>query len=118
MTALIVNTAVSHDPGILTIPLLKFDSLELLRYSTDLHFQYSLCNGYEKNGFAERSKILIGYRSKNKLVTRIFLQRYSLFLRFQQNYFQICIQQNVRSLSKIVLFVGSCCCEEFIKNYY
>jgi len=80
---------------------------------------------YGKNGFAERSKILAGYRKvillnyQNNCVEcselldyQNFLQHCSLFLRFQQNYlddptnyFQIYIQQNFRSLSKIVLSV-------------
>jgi len=41
---------------------------------------------------------------QNKLLEyKNFLQHCSLFLRFQQNYFQICIQQNFRSLSKVIL---------------
>jgi len=34
-----------------------------------------------------------------------FFEHCSLFLRFQQNYFQICIQQNFRFLRKIVLSI-------------
>jgi len=45
-----------------------------------------------------------------KLVARIFFAALccsSLFLRFQQNYFQICIQQNFRSLNKTLFCVDT-----------
>jgi len=86
-----------------------------------------------KNGFAERSKnfswigkaILLNQnnyveRSNQLLEYQNFLQHRSLFLRFQQNYFDgptklfssIYIQQNFRSLGKIVFFLCS-----YLYNY-
>jgi len=46
-----------------------------------------------QNNYIERSNWLLEYKN--------FFQHYSLFLKSQQNYFQIYIQQNFKFLSKI-----------------
>jgi len=52
-----------------------------------------------QNNYVKRS--VAKYQKNIKEYQKIFY--ISLFLRFQQNYFQIHIRQNFRSLSKIVL---------------
>jgi len=56
---------------------------------------------YQNN--VERSNLLLEYQNFCSIIR--YFQSSNIILMAQQNYFRICIQQNFKSLGKIVLFV-------------